>query len=135
MGRNKREPKSIAERTREQKTRKDMKKEVRALKAGKARSAISKRNKRLRDTVVLSVDTQHTSESRRNKDVRETIKKDDDVASYLREESVIKRFKRGTGTLFTFAEKVEIIRLFTNLRLCDEEFLRTKLMDTVGKAM
>ena len=37
--------------------------------------------------------------------------------------------------MLTFAEKVEIIRLFTNLRLCDEESLRTKLMNTVGKAM
>jgi hypothetical protein len=60
---------------------------------------------------------------------------DNDMAKYLWEESGIKRFKRATGTLFAFDEKLEIMRLFTNLRISDEEYSSTTLMDTVGKAM
>jgi len=67
--------------------------------------------------------------------VCETIKMDNDMAKYLWEESGIKRFKRATGTLLAFDEKLEIMRLFTNLRISDEEYSSTTLMDTVGKAM
>jgi hypothetical protein len=60
---------------------------------------------------------------------------DNDMAKYLREESGIKRFKRAAGILLAFDEKLEIMRLFSNLRISDEEYSRTTLMDTVGKAM
>ena len=58
----------------------------------------------------------------------ETIKMDNDMAKYLREESGIKRFKRAAGTLLAFDEKLEIMRLFSNLRISDEEYSSTTLM-------
>lgn len=65
----------------------------------------------------------------------DTIQFDIDVAKSLRDECALKMFNRGHGTILTFEDKIQVLRMITNLRLSDDTKHRTEIHATVASCL
>ena len=114
MGRNKRTQKPVSERTRHGKMRKEKKIKESVMKAVSAHVSKAKARKREASTTPSSLSI-GKSKIEGGEDASNTIQIDTTLATYLRNESGIKRFNRGPGSLLKFDEKLDVIKRMTIL--------------------
>ena len=104
----------MSERARHGKMRKEKKIKESVMKAVRAHVSKAKARKREACTTPSSIST-GKSIIEGGEDASNTIQIDTTLATYLRNESGMKRFNRGPGSLLKFDEKLDVIKLMTIL--------------------